>query len=343
MPRGSAAAPLRAVTAAAEAPSVAATSSQTADAAALAACRCVPGLGHAPVTMEQVSAPVAEDMDVCRQNLLNVVGERHPMLLAAANQIFSAGGKRLRPLIVLLVARATYPLTGLRCVGGLWAEACGAGCKGSKFRSEASMGTHPPTRTLPLDHQTNHQPPPPAAATSRSGTAGWQRSRRCCTPPHWCTTTCWTSATRGEVRPACFGGGGGGCGAGQPASQRTFHPVSQSASWPARQTLGWSCCQPLQAPATCRGQSRPASPVTCSAAHTTRASRPPIPFPPPLRNPLLHTQPPAGKETVNSLYGTRVAVLAGDFLFAQSSWFLANLDNMEVGGWVGGCDDGCLL
>ena len=33
---------------------------------------------------------------------------------------------------------------------------------------------------------------------------------------------------------------------------------------------------------------------------------------------------------MNSMYGTRVAVLAGDFLFAQSSWFLANLDNMEV-------------
>lgn len=38
----------------------------------------------------------------------------------------------------------------------------------------------------------------------------------------------------------------------------------------------------------------------------------------------------AGKATVNSMYGTRVAVLAGDFLFAQSSWFLANLDNLEV-------------
>ena len=32
----------------------------------------------------------------------------------------------------------------------------------------------------------------------------------------------------------------------------------------------------------------------------------------------------------HSLYGTRVAILAGDFLFAQSSWFLANLDNLEV-------------
>lgn len=37
-----------------------------------------------------------------------------------------------------------------------------------------------------------------------------------------------------------------------------------------------------------------------------------------------------GKDTVNSLYGTRVAVLVGDFLFAQSSWYLANLDNLEV-------------
>ena len=34
--------------------------------------------------------------------------------------------------------------------------------------------------------------------------------------------------------------------------------------------------------------------------------------------------------TVNSLFGNRVAVLAGDFLFAQSSWYLANLDNLEV-------------
>ncbi|OKH24140.1 solanesyl diphosphate synthase [Hydrococcus rivularis NIES-593] len=34
--------------------------------------------------------------------------------------------------------------------------------------------------------------------------------------------------------------------------------------------------------------------------------------------------------TVNSLFGDRVAVLAGDFLFAQSSWYLANLDNLAV-------------
>ncbi len=37
-----------------------------------------------------------------------------------------------------------------------------------------------------------------------------------------------------------------------------------------------------------------------------------------------------GVETVHSLFGNRIAVLAGDFLFAQSSWYLANLDNLEV-------------
>jgi len=34
--------------------------------------------------------------------------------------------------------------------------------------------------------------------------------------------------------------------------------------------------------------------------------------------------------TVHSRFNHRVAVLAGDFLFAQASWHLANLDNLEV-------------
>lgn len=37
-----------------------------------------------------------------------------------------------------------------------------------------------------------------------------------------------------------------------------------------------------------------------------------------------------GVPTVHSIFGTRVAVLAGDFLFAQASWYLANLDSLEV-------------
>ena len=37
-----------------------------------------------------------------------------------------------------------------------------------------------------------------------------------------------------------------------------------------------------------------------------------------------------GAPTVHSSFGNRIAVLAGDFLFAQSSWYLANLDNLTV-------------
>lgn len=37
-----------------------------------------------------------------------------------------------------------------------------------------------------------------------------------------------------------------------------------------------------------------------------------------------------GIPTVHSSFNNRIAVLAGDFLFAQSSWYLANLDNLEV-------------
>ena len=52
--------------------------------------------------------------------------------------------------------------------------------------------------------------------------------------------------------------------------------------------------------------------------------------PPALRVGLTRQRGCAGKTTVNSLYGSRVAVLVGDYLFAQSSWYLANLDNLEV-------------
>ena len=46
--------------------------------------------------------------------------------------------------------------------------------------------------------------------------------------------------------------------------------------------------------------------------------------------PLAHSLLDAGAPTVNKKFGTKVAVLVGDFLFAQSSWFLAQLDNLEV-------------
>ncbi len=57
--------------------------------------------------INEVVAPVKADMDQMNTNLRNVVGNRHPMLLAAAEQIFGAGGKKLRPMLVFLVSRAT--------------------------------------------------------------------------------------------------------------------------------------------------------------------------------------------------------------------------------------------
>ena len=44
----------------------------------------------------------------------------------------------------------------------------------------------------------------------------------------------------------------------------------------------------------------------------------------------MNSTPTFAAQTIHTLYGTRVAILAGDFLFAQSSWYLANLDNLEV-------------
>ena len=65
------------------------------------------------VSSEEILRPVKEDMELLAHNLKTVVGKRHPLLMAAAQQIFGAGGKKLRPAIVLLVARATAQLQGL--------------------------------------------------------------------------------------------------------------------------------------------------------------------------------------------------------------------------------------
>lgn len=69
-----------------------------------------------PVSIQDVTAPVAADRDIMNENLVNIGERRNPQLQAAAKQIFGAGGKRLRPVIVFLVGRATIQLTGLRWV-----------------------------------------------------------------------------------------------------------------------------------------------------------------------------------------------------------------------------------
>ncbi|MEM9267029.1 MAG: solanesyl diphosphate synthase [Cyanobacteria bacterium P01_F01_bin.13] len=52
-------------------------------------------------------APVESDLILLTDNLKRLVGARHPILYAAAEHLFGAGGKRIRPAIVLLLSRAT--------------------------------------------------------------------------------------------------------------------------------------------------------------------------------------------------------------------------------------------
>jgi hypothetical protein len=81
--------------------------------------------------IDAITAPVRSDMEIMNANLMSIVGERHPMLMAAAEQIFGAGGKKLRPVLCFLVARATAQAQGIRCVrlaragcfSGAWADA----------------------------------------------------------------------------------------------------------------------------------------------------------------------------------------------------------------------------
>ncbi len=54
-------------------------------------------------------APVENDLNIMTDNLKQLIGARHPILGAAAEHLFDAGGKRIRPAIVLLVSQATMP------------------------------------------------------------------------------------------------------------------------------------------------------------------------------------------------------------------------------------------
>jgi len=79
--------------------------------------------GALQLSLAAITAPVAEDMKVMNQNLLSIVGSRSPLLMSAAEQIFGAGGKKLRPVLCFLVARATAAAQNLRCVRerkGFW-------------------------------------------------------------------------------------------------------------------------------------------------------------------------------------------------------------------------------
>lgn len=59
------------------------------------------------ISTTSLFSPVDQDLQLLTENLKNLVGARHPILKAAAEHLFDAGGKRIRPAIVLLVSRAT--------------------------------------------------------------------------------------------------------------------------------------------------------------------------------------------------------------------------------------------
>lgn len=138
-----------------------------------------------PISVTKLFEVVADDLQTLNKNLQSIVGAENPVLMSAAEQIFSAGGKRMRPALVFLVSRATAELVGLK--------------------------------ELTTEH-------------------------------------------------------------------RRLAEIIEMIH-------------------------------TASLIHD---------------DVLDESDMRRGKETVHQLYGTRVAVLAGDFMFAQSSWYLANLENLEV-------------
>ena len=55
------------------------------------------------ITATEILAPVELDLEALLSDLRSLIGAGHPILQAAAEHLFSAGGKRLRPGIVLLI------------------------------------------------------------------------------------------------------------------------------------------------------------------------------------------------------------------------------------------------
>ncbi|WP_320667765.1 solanesyl diphosphate synthase [Prochlorococcus sp. MIT 1307] len=60
-------------------------------------------------TVTELLQPVELDLENLVATLRSLIGAKHPILQAAAEHLFSAGGKRLRPGIVLLISKALTP------------------------------------------------------------------------------------------------------------------------------------------------------------------------------------------------------------------------------------------
>ncbi|KAL6198999.1 PREDICTED: probable solanesyl-diphosphate synthase 3, chloroplastic [Fragaria vesca subsp. vesca] len=66
-----------------------------------------------PISLTNLFEVVADDLLTLNQNLQSIIGAENPVLMSAAEQIFGAGGKRMRPALVFLVSRATAEIVGL--------------------------------------------------------------------------------------------------------------------------------------------------------------------------------------------------------------------------------------
>lgn len=65
-------------------------------------------------------SPVEADLCVLTENLKALIGAQHAVLSAAAEHLFAASGKRIRPAIVFLVSRATLPDQGITPGTAAW-------------------------------------------------------------------------------------------------------------------------------------------------------------------------------------------------------------------------------
>ncbi|KAL9328218.1 hypothetical protein ACSQ67_003221 [Phaseolus vulgaris] len=82
------------------------------------------GYSESPISPARFFEVVANDLLTLNKNLqlipinklqcFGINGAENPVLLSAADQIFSAGGKRMRPTLVFLVARATTEFLDLK-------------------------------------------------------------------------------------------------------------------------------------------------------------------------------------------------------------------------------------
>ncbi|KAL0690377.1 hypothetical protein Bca4012_090055 [Brassica carinata] len=77
-----------------------------------------------PISLENLFEVVADDLQSMNDNLLSIVGAENPVLISAAEQIFCAGGKKMRALVNYFPSRydpvrhaEKYPTPPAVCYG----------------------------------------------------------------------------------------------------------------------------------------------------------------------------------------------------------------------------------